>query len=163
MLLCWGDDHSLPASLLLGMLTFISSIRCNSSMNQAMFRETERAAKSPAAPIYSPVNFPPLSRSLMSSTSVSASPQHPSLSFTLTPFISFPLVLTRRCERRCMIYEALFLPVSEEKERREAATKREGEKEAEEWKGECEEQTQGEGGQEGVKETSITSRPLGLK
>lgn len=57
------------------MLTFISS---NSSVNQPMFRETERAAKSPAAPIYSPVNFPPFSWSLMSSTSVSTShPQHP--------------------------------------------------------------------------------------
>lgn len=38
-----------------------------------------------------------------------------------------------------MIYEALFLPVTEEKERREAATKRGREQEREEWRGECEE------------------------
>lgn len=53
MLLSWRDDHSSSASPLPRMLTFISSIRCNSSVNQPMFRETERAAKSPAAPIYS--------------------------------------------------------------------------------------------------------------
>lgn len=116
-----------PPAALLGMLTFISSTRCNSSVNQPMFRETERAAKSPAAPIYSPVNFPPLSWSLMSSTSTSH-PQHPSLSFIPLHLFLFPLVLTRCCERRCMIYEALFLPVTEEKERREAATKKRGRK-----------------------------------
>lgn len=55
--------HPLPS-----MLRFISSIEY--SWNEAMFREMERAAKSPAAPIYSPVNFPALSWSLMSSTSV---------------------------------------------------------------------------------------------
>lgn len=152
-----------PPAALLGMLTFISSIRCNSSVNQPMFRETERAAKSPAAPIYSPVNFPPLSWSLMSSTSTSH-PQHPSLSFIPLHLFLFPLVLTRCCERRCMIYEALFLPVTEEKERREATTKKRGrKKEGEEWRGEYEERAQGERGQESVKETSITPRPLGLK
>lgn len=50
------------------------------------------------------------------------------------PFISFPLIPTCCCERRCMIYEALFLPVTEEKERRrETVTKREREKRKEEW------------------------------
>ncbi len=62
-----------------------------------------------------------------------------------------------------MIYEALFLPVTEEKERREVATKRGREKDEEELRGECEERAQGEEGQESVKETSITLRPLGLK
>lgn len=62
-----------------------------------------------------------------------------------------------------MIYEALFLPVTEEKERRETATKRgkEREKERDEWRGECEERAQGEGERESVEETSITPRPLG--
>lgn len=53
MLLSWRDDHSSSDSPLPRMLTLISSIRCNCSVDQPMFRETERAAKSPAAPIYS--------------------------------------------------------------------------------------------------------------
>lgn len=70
------------------------------------------------------VIFPLLSRSLESSSSVSTSHhQHPSL-LLHSPFISFPPVPTHCCKRRCMIYEALFLPVTEEKERREPATKR---------------------------------------
>lgn len=74
------------------------------------------------------VIFPLLSRSLKSSTFVSTShPQHPSF-LVRPPFISFPLPLTLCRERRCMIYEALFLPVTEEKERREAVTKRERER-----------------------------------
>lgn len=130
-----------------------------------MFWETERAAKSPAATIYSPVNYPPLSWSLMSSTSVSAShPQHPSLSFIPPHLFIFPLVLTCCFERRCMIYEALFLPVTEEKERRETTSKRgRVKKEREEWREECEERAQGEGEEESVEETSITPRPLGWK
>lgn len=123
MLLSWRDDHSSSASPLPRMLTFISSIRCNSSVNQPMFRETERAAKSPAAPIYS-MSFSHSSPGVWSHPPPSL---HLILNILLSsfvpPFISFPLVLTHCCERRCMIYEALFLPVTEEKERREAATK----------------------------------------
>lgn len=70
------------------------------------------------------VIFPLHSWSLKSSSSVSTSHhQHPSL-LLHSPFISFPPIPTHCCERRCMIYEALFLPVTEEKERREPATKR---------------------------------------
>lgn len=36
-----------------------------------------------------------------------------------------------------------------------------GGKKREEWRGECEERAQGEGGQESTEETSITLRPLG--
>lgn len=41
-------------------------------------------------------------------------------------FISLPLVFALRGEKRCMIYEALFLPVTEEKERK--SDKEKGEK-----------------------------------
>lgn len=94
-------------------------------------------SQSPAAPIYSVSSSHSSPGVLKSSTFISTShPQHPSLSLSLSlslffkhdpplhfPFISFPLVLT---QRRCMIYEALFLPVTEEKERGEAVTKRRG-------------------------------------
>lgn len=166
MLLCWRDDHSSSASPLPGMLTFIASIRCNSSVNQPMFRETERAAKSPAAPIYSPVNFPPLSRSLMSSTSVSTShPQHPSLSF-IPPHLFLFLSFLRAAAREDAWFMKLYFYQLLRRKRGEKQRQREGEgreKEREEWRGECEERAQGEGGQESVEETSITPRPLGWK
>lgn len=58
-----------------------------------------------------------------------------------------------------MIYEALFLPVTEEKEGKEG-TKRERKRVKNRAGVGCEEQAQGEGGQESVEETSITLRPL---
>lgn len=110
MLVCWGDDRLSSASPLPAKLTFISSIRCNSSVNQPMFRETERAAKSPAAPIYSPVNFPPLSWSLMSSTSVSTShPQHSSLSFIPPPHTHTHLFLFLSFLRAAVREDAWFM------------------------------------------------------
>lgn len=53
-----------------------------------------------------------------------------------------------------MIYEALFLPVTEEKERGEAATKRS--KKRGRRMDECEERAQGEGRQASAEEASIT-------
>lgn len=60
-----------------------------------------------------------------------------------------------------MIYEALFLPVTEEKERRERVIKTGGGEKRRMERRESKEQTQGEGGQENAEETSITLRPLG--
>lgn len=54
-----------------------------------------------------------------------------------------------------MIYEALFLPVTEEKEMGEAATKRSKKKRGRRMD-ECEERAQGEGRQASAEEASIT-------
>lgn len=116
--------HRLPAAPRHVNIPFLHPVRLQRKSTNVL-RDGERAAKSPAASIYSPANSPVLSWSLMSSTSVSTShSQHPSLSFIPSPFI--PLGLTCRSERRCMIYEALFLPVTEEKEieERQGETKR---------------------------------------
>lgn len=55
-----------------------------------------------------------------------------------------------------MIYEALFLPVTEEKERGEAVTKRSKKKKRGGRMDECEERAQGEGRQASAEEASIT-------
>lgn len=49
----------------------------------------------------------------------------------IPPFISFPVVLACCCERRCMIYEALFLPASEGKEKESKSDKEKEEKKRE--------------------------------
>ena len=104
-----------------------------------MFRETERAAKSPAASIYSPVSFPPLSWSLMSSTSVSAShPQHPSLSF-IPPIYFFSYSFLRAALREDAWFMKLYFYRLLRRKRGEKQRQREGEREREkerdEWRG----------------------------
>lgn len=160
MLLCWGDDHSSSASPLPRMLTLISSIQFNFGMNQPMFRETERTAKSPAAPIYSMSSSHP-------SPGVWSHPPPPlqlilHILLSLSPPIYF---FPSRCntllwKKMHDLWSSIFTGYwGERKERstyEETERKRGRRMERKVW-------AQGEGGQESMKETSIRLRPRGLK
>jgi len=108
------------------MLTLISSIRRNSRVKQPMLRETARAAKSPAAPISSPVNSPPLSYSLMSSTSVSH-PQHPSPAYSSPHSFLFSRSSSSLWEKMHDLWSSIFNKLLRRK-KGEKEWQREGEK-----------------------------------
>lgn len=162
MLLCWGDDHSSSASQLPRMLTLISSIQCNFSMNQPMFREMERTAKSPAAPIYSMSSSHP-------SPGVWSHPPPPlqlilHILLSLSPPISF---FPSRCntllwKKMHDLWSSIFTGYRGERKERRSHKERER-KRGRRMEGSVWEWAQGEGGQENVKETSISLRPRGLK
>lgn len=136
VLLCWGDDHSSSSSPAPQHVNSHSlypvQVHCESANVQRDGEGSQEPRSSNLFPCQHPTSlleFDVIHLRLYISSSTSFS-----LSFFTHPhpnpphlflFLSF---LRLCCERRCMIYEALFLPVTEEKERERKRRQSEGER-----------------------------------